>query len=225
MEKESKSKFYWGVLILAFACAALFIFFLQNGKQIDPAFMEKGLNAYEQGDYAKALDYFKLGDENDDPRASFILGAMYLNGQGVEKNAGTAERLYIKAAENGYTPAMTTLGILYATGEILPLNADGALYYLTEAAERNDPDAQITLATWYENGSLGKKDVETAVRWYTKAARNGNKDAKMALALIYREGKGLVPPNIFASKRWYDSIERQSVFEKRFQGEKLDISR
>mgnify|MGYP003176096670 FL=1 len=120
---------------------------------------------------------------------------------------------------------MTTLAFLYAGGDLIPQNIEAAYTYMAEAAAKNDREAQITLGTWYENGFLGKKDTLAAVKWYTKAALNGDKNAKMALALIYREGKGLVAPNIFTSKRWYDSIEKQSVYEKRFKGEGSDISK
>lgn len=223
-ESKAKILFSRGVVVLALLCAAWFVFRLQSGTQWTPALAEEGLTAYENGDYAEAFRLFKRGDESGDPQSSFILGAMYLNGLGVGRNPAEAERLYVKAAENDYIPAMTTLGFLYAAGNILPENREAAHVYMAEAADKNDREAQVTLASWYENGFLGKKDTALAVKWYTKAARNGDKNAKLALALIYREGKGLVAPNIFTSKRWYDSIEKQSVYEKRFQGETLDVS-
>lgn len=229
METETKSSvkhgFYRGVLVAAFVCAATIVFFLQNRTQFDPDYLEKGLAAYENGKYDDALKYFSSGAENDDPQSLFILGAMHLNGLGVEKNPQKAEELYLKAAQNGYLPAITTLSVLYAAGDVLPEDREAAMALAVQAAQMGDVDAQLMAATWYENGFAGVKDVEQAVKWYTKAARNGEKNAKMALALIYREGKGRVPPNIHTAKRWYDSIEKQSVYEKRFQGETLDISR
>lgn len=226
MKTNEKSKFLaYAVIIAAFLCAGIFVFNLLNKRQWTPDVLEKGLTAYETGDFKQAFNCFNAGDVAGDPQSSFVLGALYLNGLGVERNVEKAENLYIKSAKNGYVPAMTTLAFLYAGGDLIPQNIEAAYTYMAEAAAKNDREAQITLGTWYENGFLGKKDTLAAVKWYTKAARNGDKNAKMALALIYREGKGLVAPNIFTSKRWYDSIEKQSVYEKRFKGEGSDISK
>ena len=63
-------------------------------------------------DYQKALSYYALLENSNDPIASFMMGKMYQLGQGVEKDMNKAEAFYEKAAREGNLFALRNLGIL-----------------------------------------------------------------------------------------------------------------
>ena len=66
---------------------------------------QKGLEAYENGDYATALKEWEPLAEGGNSRAQFNLGVMYDDGQGVPQDDKEAVRLYTLAAEQGYADA------------------------------------------------------------------------------------------------------------------------
>ena len=209
---------YWIVLAVAFAFAAVFVVRLQGPEKPFVDYMEAGLAAYNEKDYDKALFFFLQGDREDNPEASFSLGAMYMAGYGVEKNTERALELYQNSAGFGYPPAELTLAIFYAEGQIIPQDKEKAAEYAQNAAMAGDLEAQLLLAAWNEKGFLGETNMEQAVRWYKMAALNGSADAKMALALIYHHGRKGIPANIYTAKRWYKSLENQKQFENILAG-------
>lgn len=62
---------------------------------------EDGLFGVEQN-YKKSFEWYKKLSEIDDNKGLFLLGFMYENGFGIEKNIKVANQLYKKACENGY---------------------------------------------------------------------------------------------------------------------------
>jgi TPR repeat protein len=54
--------------------------------------------------------------------AQGLLGVMYENGQGVQKDYREALGWYRKAADQGMAPAEFSLGLAYATGHEVPKN-------------------------------------------------------------------------------------------------------
>jgi TPR repeat protein len=69
----------------------------------------KGVHAYERGDYATALREMTPLAGQGDANAQFYLGFMYSKGQGVEKNLTEAMKWYRKAAEQGNENALNNL--------------------------------------------------------------------------------------------------------------------
>ena len=100
----------------------------------NPAFsadFQKGLTAYESGDYATALREWKPLAENKGFRSLFYpkkevmiaqynLGLMYDEGQGVPQDYKTAVKWFTLAAEQGDAFAQRDLGLMYARGEGVP---------------------------------------------------------------------------------------------------------
>jgi TPR repeat protein len=79
--------------------------------------LQKGLEAYQQGDYATAVAWFRKSAEQGVARAQFTLGLMYDNGQGVTQDYKEAAQWYRKSAEQGVARAQFTLGLMYVTGQ------------------------------------------------------------------------------------------------------------
>jgi len=220
MNKRERILFYSALTALGIVLIIALFFFRPKNQNFSP--MEKALFFYQKGDYKQATVYFAQADNANIPEASFALGAMYYSGLGMRVNIQKALNYYQKAAENNYTPAQTTLALLYMQGEAVERNPEKAIALAQKAAENNDVEAQIILARWFENGEHVKQDMEQAVRFYEMAAKNGDINAKMALSVIYKNGGDSLPPNIYTSKRWVDSIQEQKKFENIFQNKPVD---
>ena len=78
---------------------------------------QKGVAAYNSGDFATALREFRALAEQGDALAQSSLGAMYAKGQGVTQDYKEAVKWYRKAAERGFAGAQLNLGVRYAKGE------------------------------------------------------------------------------------------------------------
>ena len=63
---------------------------------------EEGVAAYERGDYATALQEWRLLAEQGDAKAQFNLGFLYRIGQGVNQDYQKACHWYLLSAEQGY---------------------------------------------------------------------------------------------------------------------------
>ena len=66
---------------------------------------DKGLAAYNAGDYATALQEWRPLAEQGVARAQYTLGLMYKGGNGVLQDDAEAVTWYRKAAEQGLAPA------------------------------------------------------------------------------------------------------------------------
>ena len=77
---------------------------------------EKGVVAYQRGDYQAALkEFLPLADQGEAPAQNY-LGFMYDTGIGVIEDATEAVRWYRRAADQGDARAQTSLGFMYANG-------------------------------------------------------------------------------------------------------------
>ena len=77
---------------------------------------QKGLTAYERGDYATALREWTPLAEQGVADAQYNLGVMYGNGKGVPKDYETAVKWYRLAAKQGNASAQFNLGVMYGKG-------------------------------------------------------------------------------------------------------------
>src|SRR5262245_20625094 len=72
--------------------------------------MEKGMQAFEQKDYATSLREWEPLARKGDARAQFLVGTLYYHGQGVPQDHGEAARWLRLAGDQGITPAQYMLG-------------------------------------------------------------------------------------------------------------------
>ena len=80
----------------------------------------KGLAAYEAGDYDSALEEWNPLAEMGNASAQYKLGYMYKTGKGVPLDYGGAVRWYHLAAIQGNASAQSNLGFMYKTGKGVP---------------------------------------------------------------------------------------------------------
>ncbi|MDC3347866.1 sel1 repeat family protein [Paracoccaceae bacterium] len=76
----------------------------------------KGVDAYNAGDYATALQEWRPLAEAGDAQAQYSLALMYDLGRGVPRDYAEASKWYRLAAEQGKAQAQYNLGFSYATG-------------------------------------------------------------------------------------------------------------
>ena len=78
---------------------------------------DKGVAAYQSGDYATALREWTPLAEQGYAEAQYNLGLMYKAGQGVPQDYKTAVKWFSLAAEQGDAKAQYNLGYMYRNGQ------------------------------------------------------------------------------------------------------------
>ncbi len=170
--------------------------------------IEAGLAAYARGDYGAALRAIRPLAEQGDARAQARLGTMYMNGEGVPKNAEEGVRWYREAAAQGFVDAQVNLGTAYARGEGVPKDDTAAARWYRMAAEQGDAVAQGTLGMMYQIGIGLRQNSSKAVHWYAKAAEGGYALAQVALGAMYHQGDGVRQDSVAAAS-WYRQAAEQ----------------
>ena len=133
--------------------------------------------AYKRGDYATAMEGFRVHAEQGDALAQFVLGSMYAEGKGVPENAAEAVKWFRKAAEQGDANAQEILGFMYDHGEGVTENDAEAVKWFRKAAEQGHANAQLRLGGMYFVGEGVPEDYVLAYAWHNLAAAQGNKAA------------------------------------------------
>lgn len=112
---------------------------------------DKGIAAFDKGDYAGALVQWEPLAKKGDADAQFNVGLLYEQGKGVPVDGSTKAMDYEIAAEN------------YVT----------AMKWYTLAAAQGHVFAQTNLGAMYDRGAGVLENDKIAVQWYTLAAKQG----------------------------------------------------
>jgi TPR repeat protein len=139
---------------------------------------QKGLDAYNSGDYATALKEWAPLAEQGQAKAQSNLGLMYNIGQGVLQDYKKAVKWYILSAEQGQATAQSNLGILYENGQGVLQDYKTAVKWYTLSAEQGYASAQSNLGNMYATGQGVLKDEVYAHMWWNIAASNGKGEAQ-----------------------------------------------
>lgn len=116
--------------------------------------------------------------------AQYNLALLYLAGDGVEKDAGTAVKWLKLAAEQGLPKAQYGLGVRYNKGEGVEKDPAQAAKWFRRAACQNLPQAQYSLGIRYVEGKGVPQDYLEAYKWFTIAVNNGKEPAAKCLGNI-----------------------------------------
>ena len=95
---------------------------------------QRGLTAYERGDYQAARMFWQPLADNYDLAALRNMGHLYRLGQGVARDGEKAVRYYARAAELGFAPAQLNLAVMLYEGDGIPADAKAARYWAQRAA-------------------------------------------------------------------------------------------
>jgi HEAT repeat protein len=153
---------------------------------LSPAFgdIEKGVEAYEAGNYKQALSHFQeAAERSNDPRALFWLGEMCSRARGVPLDFRRAAEWWQRAADKGEARAQHGLGLLYRSGTGVRIDEQAGLAWLEKAAEQGHLDAQADLAGIYAEDN----EYARALTWALVAAmrgRPGDRDTRDEIAAL-----------------------------------------
>ena len=132
--------------------------------------VEAGVEAWQHGDYDRAVAAWQPLAARGDADAAFNLGHAYRLGRGVAQDMATAERYYRQAAEAGHVEAQAMYGLLlFQAGR-----RQEAMPFVQRAAEHGDPRAQYVFGTALFNGDLAPRDWPRAYAYMSRAAAAGS---------------------------------------------------
>ena len=147
--------------------------------------LEDAKTAIKNQDFKKAYELLQpLADQNN-LEAQTMLGAMYVNGQGVEKDITKGLAMITKAAVKGYQPAKL---------EAFMLNM--------ELGKQGDETAMYNVGYMCLNDWGGKHDNNTCLKWFESSAELGHEKSVRILAKIYSDGMFGVAPDKKKAVYW-----------------------
>lgn len=147
--------------------------------------------AFDAKDYATAMKYYQLAGEAGSADGWRGLGAMYVNGDGMEADPGKALEYYKLAAEMGDAKTLYNIGLLYLYGLGLEQDTARAVEYWQQSGELGFATAFTTLAAIYEFGNGVEPDIGKAAEYYQKAADLGDTSVYYTLGTLYYSGEGV----------------------------------
>jgi|GEM_PF-959121 len=167
-----------------------------------PRQFSEGLALYRGGDVGAALPLLQTDARAGDREAAYILGTLYLNGDGVERNTAMAAGWFRRAADAGHGDAAYNLANAYRLGLGTPQDIDAALEWYTTAAKRGSSAAAYTMGTIYRLGDGVRRDYAKAIEWLRDAAARDFAPAEHDLGQLYREGIA-VPRDLVTARDWF----------------------
>lgn len=139
--------------------------------------VKEGADAWQRGDYPKAVAIWIPLATKGDAEAQFDLGQAYRLGRGVPTNLATAQTWFERAAEQGQVDAQTTLGLmLFQNGD-----QPGGLKWLSKAADQGEARAMLVFGTALFNGDGVPQDPVKGYAYVSRAASVGLAPAKQTL--------------------------------------------
>jgi TPR repeat protein len=144
-----------------------------------------GFEAYEKGEYKKALREWKPLAEGGNVDAQAMLGVMYWDGHGVLANEVISAKWFTLAAKQGDSVSQNYIGVAYEQGLGVEKNYKTALkWYRLSAEKKNrytDDQIQIDsifyLGNMYKNGYGVPINIIFAHMWFNIAASLGDKES------------------------------------------------
>jgi uncharacterized protein len=144
--------------------------------------VKSGVEAWEAGDYARAVAEWQGPAQAGDADALFNLAQAYRLGRGVESDSAKARTYYAEAAAKGHLKASDNYGLLlFQEGE-----QEKAMPLVSAAAERGDPRARYVVGLAHFNGDYAPKNWVRAYALMSLANGAGLPQAAPALGQMDR---------------------------------------
>ena len=159
-----------------------------------------GGEALSSGRYDEALKALRPLAEAGHRQAQFLVGDMYLQGQGVKRSVLDASEWYLKAANQGHPIAQGILALMYFSDlGVLPDKAT-AVDWLAKSARQNISFAQARYGQMLRDGDGVAADPAAAADMLRRAAEQGEGKAQYGYALMLNAGQGVVVDKVEAYK-------------------------
>jgi hypothetical protein len=158
----------------------VFFPFVSNADQLEDA-----ISAIENKDYRKAYELLQPLAEEGNVEAQTHLGAMYVNGQGIERDLDKGLSWIMKAAEQGNETAKSI-----------------AFKVHLDLVNQGDTSVMYNCGYMCLNDWGGEHDVNECMGWLENAGKIGHEKSSKMLAKIYREGLYGVPADEKKATYW-----------------------
>ncbi|WP_020683701.1 tetratricopeptide repeat protein [Marinobacterium rhizophilum] len=165
--------------------------------------------AFENKDYSAALDALEPLSKEGVPDALNMLGQMYENGWGVNKDLDKAAALFKRGANQGHLESVNGLR------RLKNLEYRKELETVQKNAEAGDATAQNRLGEMYEFGYGIERDPSMAYSWYLRAAEQKLVAAQHNIGRCYNFGTG-VEQNFTEAELWYREAAKQGHMDAMF---------
>ena len=149
--------------------------------------LEDAKTAFDNKDYEKAYELLSPLAEAKNVEAQTRLGAMYINGQGVEKDLTKGLSLIMEAANQGYDVARAC-----------------ALDVSMDMAVEGDTGAMYNVGGMCLKGWGGEQDKAVCLFWLEKAAKLGHIRSAEMLNKIHKKGQFGIPRDKEKAAEWKD---------------------
>ncbi len=169
----------------------------------------KGSVAFDKQDYTTAFKELNPLAKEGNPDAMNMVGQMYENGWGVDKDVAKARRFYNRGASLGHMGSVNSLRALKDQEYKVELET------VQPAAEAGDASAQNRLGEMAEFGYGMERNPDLAIQWYLKAADQGLVAAQHNIGRSYNFGTG-VQQDFAEAERWYRKAAEQGHTEAMF---------
>ena len=147
------------------------------------------------------VDWYKKAAEADNADAQYVLGELFLKGDGVKRSFPAAAQMFRRAAEKGnLARAQYALGLLYQRGLGVPKNDVEAVLWWQKAADQNFSAAITYVGIALLEGKGIQKDEEAARKMLERAAELDEPNAQYTLCRVYERGIGTRKDLVLAMK-------------------------
>lgn len=168
-------------LKLAFACALL------AASAAASADAEKGMAAFQNGDYKTALKELNADVKKGDAEAMAMLSRLYAEGKGVKQDHKIAFQWMEKAAKAGSVHGQGSLAMFYSEGVGTTKDDVKSLEWGRRAADSGHLISQFIMGMRYSRGIGVERDPQQAMNWWSKAAERGMIRAQALLGELLAE--------------------------------------
>jgi TPR repeat protein len=161
--------------------------------EIDSATPDLAFGAYQRGDFKVAMLEAKkrLQINPKDSVALALIGQLYIEGAGVNRDAKQAMDWFRRAADLGNAESAYIYGAALLQGLNVPKDRLRARDYLEKAAAVKHGSALHLLGEMALENEGKPSDFPRALDYFKRADAAGNADASYALGVLYKTGKGV----------------------------------
>lgn len=192
MRKTIFKTFVWAVATLLLCSHSLFATI--NNVTDKEIMHDVGVLKGIYDDYSKneaALRLETIAEKDSAPYAMNVLGLLYMNGIGTEKDSEKAIYWLGKAGEHGFSDAYHNLGVIYKLGgNGIAQNFNAAYNAFHKGAEQGSNICRYDEGFMLYKGLGCIQDYGKALSKFQVAADSGNVYATYMLGLCYRNGYG-----------------------------------
>lgn len=197
----------------------------ENVRFVSPE-VAQAVDAIEEGNFTRAAGFLRPAAESGDADAQALLGQLYLDGQGVERDLYEAGRWLRSAASNGSASGAYALATSIADGTLTPPGADPAdetarteeatrLYIA--AANAGSVPGKVEAGLRYARGIGVAQDMLAASRWFREAAEAGSPNAQFNLGALHAAGAlSGGKPDYEAALPWFRKAAEQGHVDAQY---------